>query len=131
MASGLNTAILPPLSPRPPAKQMRQKVAQQKFNMNQQQSKQIQIRANDADLKGAYSNVAIITHTQEEFVIDFMNVLGQNGVLSARVILSPGHMKRIIQALQGNMKLYEQKFGSITLTEEPKEDLGFQFSGNK
>jgi 3-deoxy-D-manno-octulosonic-acid transferase len=110
---------------------MRQKVAQQKFNMNQQQSKQIQIRANDADLKGAYSNVAIITHTQEEFVIDFMNVLGQNGVLSARVILSPGHMKRIIQALQGNMKLYEQKFGSITLTEEPKEDLGFQFSGNK
>jgi hypothetical protein len=95
--------------------------------MNQQpQPKQIQIRASDADLKGVYSNAAVISHTQEEFILDFLNVLGQNGLLVSRVILNPRHMKRTIQAFQDNMKLYEQKFGSVTPAEAPKEELGFQ-----
>lgn len=92
--------------------------------MNNQQQ-QVQIRASDPDLKGVYSNVAMVTHTQEEFVIDFMNIVNNAGVLASRVILGPGHFKRLIKALQDNLKNYEDKFGSVTPAEPPKQDIGF------
>lgn len=69
--------------------------------MDQQQTKpqQIQIKAQDEDLKGKYSNLMQITHTQEEFVLDFFLVIPPQGTLASRVILSPGHLKRMIKAL--------------------------------
>lgn len=88
---------------------------------------QIQLRATDADLKGVYSNMAMVVHTQEEFLLDFMNIMGQGGTLSARVIVSPGHMKRLILALEDNMKKYEGQFGNVipATTPEPSE-IGFK-----
>lgn len=92
--------------------------------MNEQ--KQIQIRASDNDLKGRYSNAMRITHTQEEFMLDFFNISIPVGVLSSRVILSPGHIKRAIQALQENMKKYEDKFGPVTPAKVSEQDIGFK-----
>jgi hypothetical protein len=94
--------------------------------MEQQKSPQIQIRASDADLKGVYSNVMQVVHTQEEFILDFFNIVGSTGVLSTRVILSPGHLKRMIQVLEENMKKYEGLFGKILPTEAPTEEIGFK-----
>ena len=91
----------------------------------QNEQQKVQIRAKDDDLKGAYSNMAQIMHTQEEFILDFFNIAGQQGVLSSRVILSPGHLKRLVQALQKNIELYEKNFGSISPAEEPKQSVGF------
>ncbi|MDI6820769.1 MAG: DUF3467 domain-containing protein [Patescibacteria group bacterium] len=91
--------------------------------MNEQQ---IQIRATDQDLKGVYSNVVLIGHSQEEFTLDFLNVIGKAGILSSRVIVTPGHFKRIIQAFSENLKAYEQKFGTVMPTEAPKQDFGFK-----
>ncbi len=94
--------------------------------MEQQKPSQIQIRASDADLKGVYSNVMQVVHTQEEFMLDFFNIVGSTGVLSTRVILSPGHLKRMIQALEENMKKYEGHFGKISPAEAPTEEIGFK-----
>ena len=93
-------------------------------NMEQ---KQVQIRASEADLKGVYSNVMQISHTQEEFILDFFNIVGESGVLSARVILSPSHLKRMIRALEENLKKYEEKFGPIILVQPPTPpEIGFK-----
>ena len=90
------------------------------------QQKQIQIKAKDEDIKGVYSNAMQVTHTQNEFVLDFLSLLGQEGMLSARIITSPAHLKRIVQALTENMEKYEQRFGVVTPLETPQSDIGFK-----
>jgi hypothetical protein len=87
---------------------------------------QIQIKASDETLKGLYSNMVNIHHTKEEFVLDFMNVFPPRGILSARMIVSPSHMKRMISALAENIAKYEAHFGKVEASEEPKNTIGFQ-----
>ena len=60
---------------------------------------------------GVYANNMFITHTKEEFVLDFMMVTPPVGTVTARVVTSPGHMKRMVAAMTENLKKYEQKFG--------------------
>ena len=74
---------------------------------------------------GAYANNMFVTHTKEEFIMDFVMVAPPAGAVTARVVTSPGHMKRIIDALQNNVKKYEDKFGKIAPAEEPKGKMGF------
>lgn len=75
---------------------------------------------------GVYCNNMVVAHTREEFVMDFMMILPPLGTVTARVIMSPGHMKRTISALQTNLKNYEDKFGKIQEAPEPsKGKLGF------
>jgi hypothetical protein len=75
---------------------------------------------------GAYANNMFITHTREEFILDFMMISPPAGTVTARVITSPGHLKRIVAALADNLKKYESKFGKITQAAEPdKPALGF------
>lgn len=90
------------------------------------QKKQIEIKISDSEMKGVYANLMKVTHTKEEFVLDFANVLPPKGVVTARVITSPGHLKRIIKALEENMRSYEEKFGKIVEAPEPKKEMGFQ-----
>ena len=92
---------------------------------SQPQQKQIQIKAQDEELKGRYSNLMQITHTQEEFVLDFFMAVPPQGTLAARVVLSPGHLKRMLAALQDNLEKYEGKFGKIHQAEAPEAPLGF------
>ena len=89
---------------------------------------QVQIRAKDEDLKGAYSNAMQVAHTQEEFVLDFYNLAPQGnvGALASKVILSPGHMKRMAVAIDDNIKKYEAQFGEIKVAAAPKQEMGFQ-----
>lgn len=69
---------------------------------------------------GAYANNMFVTHTREEFIMDFLVVMPPTGTVTARVITSPGHMKRIIAALQENMQKYEQAFGEQKPAEAPQ-----------
>jgi hypothetical protein len=89
------------------------------------QQKQIQIKIPDEVMKGVYTNNMQVMHTKEEFMMDFMNILPPNGIVSARVIVSPGHMKRMVSALTENLKKYEDQFGAITKAENPNE-IGFK-----
>jgi len=93
---------------------------------NQQQ---IQIKAKDEDLKGVYSNLMQILHTKEEFILDFFLVSPPTGVLASRVIMSPGHIKRMIGALKENIGKYESQYGKIEEAKSPeiREDgIGFK-----
>jgi hypothetical protein len=74
---------------------------------------------------GVYANNMLVAHTKEEFIMDFMMVVPPNGTVTSRVIISPGHMKRIINALEDNVKKYEASFGTIQAAEEPKGKIGF------
>ena len=94
---------------------------------NQGQQKQMQIKISDEVLKGIYANAMQVAHSKEEFILDFLNLSPHMGagVVSSRVIMSPGHLKRVIAALTDNLKRYEDKFGKIEEAESP-EELGFQ-----
>lgn len=81
--------------------------------------RQIPIKVTDDIVGGVYSNHMIVSHTQEEFFLDFFSMLPEAGKLSARVIVSPGHMKRISRALAENIARYEASFGSITEAPAP------------
>jgi hypothetical protein len=82
-------------------------------NEQQSQGQQMQIKAPDEALKGVYSNAVQISHTAEEFVLDFMDLFPPVGILSSRIIVSPGHVKRILAALSQNIKNFEEQFGQI------------------
>ncbi|PIZ00625.1 DUF3467 domain-containing protein [bacterium (Candidatus Howlettbacteria) CG_4_10_14_0_8_um_filter_40_9] len=91
-----------------------------------QQPQQIQIKADDATANGVYANMMQIAHTKEEFALDFMNIMPPQGALVSRIFTSPGHAKRILKALEENIKNYEKQFGNIEEAEEPKGGIGFQ-----
>jgi len=94
--------------------------------MDQQpQQKHIQIKAESEELKGRYSNLMQITHTQEEFMLDFFLVVPPQGTLTSRIILSPGHLKRAIKALEENLEKHESKFGKVKEADAPEGPLGF------
>jgi len=78
---------------------------------NQQQN--VNIKVADDILKGAYSNLLFASHTKEEFILDFMSVFGNQGVEVAKVIVSPAHFKRVVAAMNDNLKRYEESFGKI------------------
>jgi hypothetical protein len=69
---------------------------------------------------GVYANSMFVTHTRDEFVLDFIMLAPPEGAVNARIIVSPGHMKRIYEALGENISKYEKNFGLIKIAEEPK-----------
>jgi hypothetical protein len=85
----------------------------------------IQIKAKDEILEGKYANVIQIQHSKEEFVLDFMSIFPPIGNLNNRVILSPGHYKRMIRAVNENLQKYEEKYGKIEISNEPDTVNGF------
>jgi hypothetical protein len=93
----------------------------------EKEAQQIKVVLPEQLMAGVYANLMRVNHTREEFILDFAMVSPPNGVVSARVIMSPGHIKRTIAALQSNVKGYEGKFGKIPEVEEPmgKQSLGF------
>ncbi len=83
----------------------------------QKKSEQIQIKANEEMSQGRYSNSMFIAHGPEEFIIDWLLNSPTGAHLVSRIIVTPGHVKRIISALSDNLKRYEEKFGEIKLAE--------------
>ena len=89
------------------------------------QQRKIQVEFPSQLKGGAYANNMMVMHTKEEFILDYLMVGPGAGAVTARVIMSPGNMKRMIAALQDNMNKYEQKYGSLAPAEEPKAHIGF------
>jgi len=82
-----------------------------------QKSPQIQINTTDEISRGRYSNLMLVSHSPEEFIIDWLLNSPNGPHLVSRVILSPGNVKRAIEALTINLKQYEDKFGAVKLIE--------------
>jgi len=94
----------------------------------QEQQRQISIQMDAQNATGVYSNLMMISHRKEEFILDFLFVQPQRtpqgqavANLRARVITTPEHMKRILKAIEENVGRYEQAFGQIqAATDMPK-----------
>jgi hypothetical protein len=71
-------------------------------------------------LPGIYANQMVVSHTREEFLMDFINLFPPEGVVNARIIVSPGHLKRMIRALQENLARYETAHGPIIEAAAPE-----------
>lgn len=68
---------------------------------------------------GTYANLAVISHSSSEFILDFINVMPglPKAKVQSRIILTPEHAKRLLVALQDNVKKYESNIGPINLTQ--------------
>ncbi len=88
--------------------------------------KKIDIKVDEHVALGQYSNLAAIRHTREEFLFDFAFVFpdGPAGKLVSRIIFSPAHAKRFMEALESNIRRYEENFGPIVPADTPPS-VGF------
>lgn len=90
---------------------------------NKQPQFQMGIKPEVAD--GVYANLALITHSPSEFILDFACILPgmPQPQVRSRVLMAPEHAKRLLQALQTNIYNYEQNFGKIKLPNEPERTI--------
>ena len=86
------------------------------------EKQQINIELKPEAASGSYSNLAIITHSHSEFIIDFAALLPgmPKAEVKNRIIMTPEHAKRLFLALQDNIEKYEKSNGVITLSGTPK-----------
>ena len=91
------------------------------------QQQQLQIKADEKELLGQYANMAVVHHNAEEFTLNFVYVFPSvpQGKLVASLILSPGHAKRLMRALQENVSRYEVQFGTLPEAPMPDPNVGF------
>jgi hypothetical protein len=85
---------------------------------NKDQKGQINIELTDDVAQGTYSNLAIITHSSSEFVVDFVRIMPgtPKAKVKSRIVLTPEHAKRLMFALQDNIKKYEAQNGEIKVS---------------
>jgi len=88
---------------------------------------QITIEIDETVARGTYANLALIAHTESEFLFDFLFLIPQQpkAKVLARIISSPGHTKRLLTALQDNIKRYEEQFGEIKVLPDEQKRIGF------
>ncbi len=86
----------------------------------------IQIQLDEQTAQGSYVNLAMVNHSETEFTIDFIYLQPQQpvGKVRARIITSPNHLKRLILALQENMKKFEDRFGEVKIASVPPGEIG-------
>ena len=96
-------------------------------NGNNSQENQINIELSEETAEGTYSNLAIITHSHAEFVIDFVNVMPgtPKSKVKSRIILTPQHAKRFMRAITDNILKYEAVNGDIKDLEEIQLPMNF------
>ena len=80
------------------------------------QKKQINIELNEEIAEGIYSNLAMITHSNAEFIVDFIKMMPgiPKAKVKSRIVLTPQHAKRLLRALQDNINKYESVHGEIS-----------------
>jgi len=96
---------------------------------DQPAQQQINIELGEKEGEGIYSNLAIITHSPAEFVIDFTRVLPgiPKAKVHARIVMTPQHTKMLLNAIHDNIDKFEKKFGEIKLLGDPPGGPSFAF----
>ena len=85
---------------------------------------QIEIELTEEIAQGTYSNLAIISHSSSEFILDFIRVVPgtPKAKVKSRIILTPDHAKRLLFALKENVDKFEKMYGQVSID---KENIGF------
>ena len=86
-------------------------------NLPPQPQNQIQIEIDEATAQGLYANLALISHSESELILDFIFLQPQvpKAKVRSRIITSPAHAKKLLAALEDNIKKYEARFGKINV----------------
>jgi len=95
----------------------------------QNMEKQLNIELGPEEAEGIYSNLVLISHSPAEFVMDFTRILPgkPKAKVYSRIIMAPQHAKSLLNALQENIKKYEEQFGEIKIHgQEHGKNFGFQ-----
>ncbi len=84
-----------------------------------QRTVETKIKITDEVLKGVFANQMMVSHNREEFTLDFIYSFPPSAVVNARVVVTPGHVVRILNVLKENIARYEASFGKIDSTYAP------------
>lgn len=98
---------------------------------NKPKQGQLNIELNEEVAAGTYSNLCIITHSQSEFVMDYIRVMPgmPKAQVKSRIILTPQHAKRLLRALTDNVKRFEAQHGTIKEAAQPEINMPMGFGG--
>lgn len=99
------------------------------MEQNKQNKGKLNIELPDEIAEGIYANLAIIQHSRSEFVVDFIKMLPgiPKAKVKSRIILTPQHAKKLLKALQENVKKFESMHGAIK--ESEMENMPFKLGG--
>jgi len=101
------------------------------MDINEQPENQLNIELSEEIGEGIYANLAMIAHSQSEFVLDFIRMMPglPKAKVKARIILTPEHAKRLVSALIDNIQKYEDNFGNIAQHQDQNFNLPMTFGG--
>ena len=107
----------------------KRKVIFEKEKIMQVKGKQLNVELGERESEGIYSNLALITHSPQEMIIDFARMMPgvQKTKVYARIIMTPAHAKMLLKALEDNIKKFEDQFGPIKILGKDDKGIGFQF----
>lgn len=90
---------------------------------------QLNIELDEQTGQGTYANLAVISHSSSEFILDFVRIMPgiPKSKVQSRIILTPEHAKRLLFALQDNIQKYESNFGQIQVQ---SSKIPMNFGGN-
>lgn len=90
---------------------------------------QLNIELDEQTGQGTYANLAVISHSSSEFILDFVRVMPgvPKSKVQSRIIITPEHAMRLLNALQDNIKKYESNFGPISIQQSK---IPMNFGGN-
>ncbi len=94
------------------------------------EEKQINIELKPEVARGSYSNLAIITHSRSEFILDFATILPglSKPEVQSRIVMAPEHCKRLLNALLDNLGKYEAQFGPIAMEGQRQPENTFNIA---
>jgi hypothetical protein len=90
--------------------------------------KEVKLSLDSDKLQGVYSNLIKVYHTKEEFILDFLANYQESEVMTARVVVNPHHLKRMVASLQESLKKHEEEFGDLEAADAPKPPVGFSIA---
>ena len=96
-----------------------------------QPKQQIQVNLDENIAEGVYANLAALTHSPSEIVLDFIRIMpgSPKAKVQSRIIMTPQNAKSFLKALQDNISKYEDKFGEIKIhQQEDQRTFGFKTS---
>ena len=102
-----------------------------KINIMSDKNNPLNIEINDEVAQGTYSNLAVITHSSSEFIVDFVRIMPgmPKAQVKSRIILTPDHAKRLMLALQDNISKFESNHGTIKLADGGVPAFPVNFGG--
>ncbi|PUZ27871.1 Protein of unknown function [Chitinophaga costaii] len=97
------------------------------MDIQEEEQHQLNIELSEEMAEGTYANLAVITHSNAEFVVDFVNVMPglPKAKVKSRIILTPQHAKRFMKAMLENIKKYESVHGTIQDQEPVSMPMNF------